>query len=285
MKLTPTILLRGLQRNFGGIEHSQFNRLAETFFLELGWKLPTTEDETIERLKESLAERLDPTSNPNTAAFRYIMIVDPTENESSLALLKVDPFLLPLLFLFCISFFFLCFLSFIHSSSKLYAYLYNYLKELGLCKSIVRVGDFPQDNTSESLANVVRSVRTEMAQGSSLILVNSSIIDGCFYDVFNRYFTVTTTPEGKKQFVANVAIGSHSKACPIHSDFQIMVHVPLSRMKSTPLPFLNRFEKYILSINQVVDVSTFNIFDFFIYLYLYLYLLFICFFCFISNSM
>ncbi len=88
-----------------------------------------------------------------------------------------------------------------------------------------------------------------------MVLVNSSIIDGCFYDVYNRYFTVTTTPDGKKQFVANVAIGSHSRACPIHSEFQIMVHVPLSRMKSTPLPFLNRFEKYMLSINQVVEVS------------------------------
>src|SRR5690348_4681798 len=94
-----------------------------------------------------------------------------------------------------------------------------------------------------------------MAKGSSIVLVNSSTIDGCFYDVFNRYFTVTVNKEGQKQFVANVAIGSHSKACTVHSDFQLMVHVPLSKMKSTPSPFLNRFEKYILSTEQVTNVS------------------------------
>ena len=50
------------------------------------------------------------------------------------------------------------------------------------------------------------------------------------------------------RYYANIAIGSYSRLCSVHPDFRIIVHTPLSSISRTPLPFLNRFEKYTLSL-------------------------------------
>ncbi len=38
----------------------------------------------------------------------------------------------------------------------------------------------------------------------------------------------------------------------VHPDFKIIVHMPQSKLATTPLPFLNRFEKYFLSIDDAL---------------------------------
>jgi hypothetical protein len=50
-----------------------------------------------------------------------------------------------------------------------------------------------------------------------------------------------------------LAVGSYSRPCVVHKDFKIIVHVPASALSSTPLPFLNRFEKYPISLEQALD--------------------------------
>lgn len=59
-----------------------------------------------------------------------------------------------------------------------------------------------------------------------MLVVNSTPIDSCFYDVNNRYFTrvpIYNAREGeeKYQYYANVAIGSFSRPCRVDRDFKV----------------------------------------------------------------
>ncbi|EFA82922.1 hypothetical protein PPL_03700 [Heterostelium album PN500] len=219
--LSAEVLLKSIERNFGGIPAKDFKQLAGSFFeefeahkeLKISRGNLLDQDNTIQRIKESLLETLDTKQDPNTVPFRYMMIIDPTENESSLMILK----------------------------------------ELGIDPTVIRVGGFERDTTTEALVNVVSQIKSKMASGGTVVLVNTHQIDACFYDVFNRYFTLLPKPDGSMQFIANVSFGTHSIFCPVHPEFKIIVHLPLSQMPQTQLPWLNRFEKYQLSIETMLD--------------------------------
>lgn len=49
-------------------------------------------------------------------------------------------------------------------------------------------------------------------------------------------------------YYANIAIGSFSRPCQVDPRFRLVIHLPLSAVPRTPLPFLNRLEKYTLSL-------------------------------------
>ena len=46
---------------------------------------------------------------------------------------------------------------------------------------------------------------------------------------------------------ANIAIGAHLKPCRVHPNFKCIVALKKSELNHTPAPFLNRFEKYYLT--------------------------------------
>eukprot|EP01132_Coremiostelium_polycephalum_P003790 gene3790-4715_t len=214
-KITPETLLKSLERNFSGIPYNKFKELAKEFFRSIQLPLPDAElfkDNTITRISEALTDKIDDGININTSPFRYMMLFDPTENESSLAILR----------------------------------------ETGIKFEVIRVGGFEKDTTSEALVEVVSQIKNAMATGGTIVLVNTQLIDTCFYDVFNRFFTTMTVEDNKVQYIASVSFGTHFIFCPVHPNFKIIVHMPLSRIHSTHLPWLNRFEKYILSIDQLL---------------------------------
>jgi hypothetical protein len=45
-------------------------------------------------------------------------------------------------------------------------------------------------------------------------------------------------------------VGSYSHECRVHENFKIILHVPASTLSQVPLPLLNRFEKYQVSMEQ-----------------------------------
>eukprot|EP01117_Protostelium_nocturnum_P004749 TRINITY_DN1723_c0_g2_i3.p1 TRINITY_DN1723_c0_g2~~TRINITY_DN1723_c0_g2_i3.p1 ORF type:complete len:4843 (+),score=1626.58 TRINITY_DN1723_c0_g2_i3:91-14619(+) len=222
LEISPDNLLRSLQRNFGGIPNDQFNQLARSFFIELDLPHPQSidKDGTILCIQEALCtDSKDAQEDPNVSDFRFVMVIDPTDNESAV----------------------------------------NLMKELDLVEEVIRVGRFSQDRTAASMGNVLASMKVAITQGKRVLLVNSSELDACFYDVLNRYFKVITNAQtGERQLLAQVGIGSHSCACVVHPDFRVIVHVPRSNLGSVPLPYLNRFEKYLLTFDQAIDnyVST-----------------------------
>ncbi|GAM22494.1 hypothetical protein SAMD00019534_056690 [Acytostelium subglobosum LB1] len=206
--LTPAILLDSLERNYGGIPPAKFTELASVFINYLSTIKGLTkfsvdnqiairevlnQDNTIKRIKESLLEKLNPHEDPNVFPFRYILLVDPTENESSLMILK----------------------------------------ELNIKHTVIRVGGFDLDTLTEALVNVVAQIKNMMRSGGTVVLVN--------------------TEDGKINFMANVSFGIHSIYCNVHPEFKIIVHLPLSKISQTQLPWLNRFEKYYLSIDNLIN--------------------------------
>ncbi|EGG20336.1 hypothetical protein DFA_07460 [Cavenderia fasciculata] len=218
--LSPQVLATSIERNFGGVPPDQMKKIISMFMDEMAFHNQKQfinadydrNDNTITRIQESLQEKLQPTEDPGTCPFRYIMLIDPTENESSLMVLK----------------------------------------ELGIKHKVIRVGGFENDTQTSSLIDVVSQIKNEMSEGETVVLVNTQSIDACFYDVFNRYFT-KMPHDDKILTMANVSFGTHTVFCQVHSDFKIIVHLPQSRLPQTPLPWLNRFEKYHLSINTMVD--------------------------------
>ena len=84
-------------------------------------------------------------------------------------------------------------------------------------------------------------------------MTQTGSIHGSFYDVFNQYFKVIEDLEKGTRFYANIAIGSNLKQCQVHRDFQCIVVIKRSELRTTPGPFLNRFEKYSLSHKDFLD--------------------------------
>ncbi|KYQ93117.1 hypothetical protein DLAC_11636 [Tieghemostelium lacteum] len=207
--ITSEGLLNSLERHFNGIPLNDFQNLVTIFFRNLNLTELSKNDNTILRIQESLQERLY-YEDPNTSAFRYLMLIDPSENETSLMILK----------------------------------------ELGIKHKVIRIGGFEKDHTLESLASVVDQIKNEMAVGGTIVLVNTTPIYSSLYSVFNRYFHIIN---GTSKFFAKVSFGNHSIFCSVHPEFKIIIHMPKSQLKTAQLPLLNRFEKYYLTIDQLLN--------------------------------
>ncbi|EGC39105.1 hypothetical protein DICPUDRAFT_45417 [Dictyostelium purpureum] len=212
--ITPEILMESLERNFNGIPFNKFKELSSLFLREFGFdtksksiaSLLNTEN-TIIRIKESLSEKLDLTNNPNNSAFRFIMVIDPSNNESSLRILR----------------------------------------EISSNPKVIRVGGFKDDQTISSLVDLFSEIKKEMSCGGTVIMVNTSIIDQCFYDVFNRYFITLSSADNETSLWATISFGTHTAHQKVHPNFKIIVLQPLSNIKNVQLPWLNRFEKYFVT--------------------------------------
>ena len=75
-----------------------------------------------------------------------------------------------------------------------------------------------------------------------------------FYDLFNQRFHIINDPKTNKcHCYASVAIGAHSKPCEVHPNFKCIVVIRKQDLGQTPKPFLNRFEKYLLSHKTVYE--------------------------------
>lgn len=85
------------------------------------------------------------------------------------------------------------------------------------------------------------------AQGHTVILSQTDEIHENFYDLFNQRFTCIKLSESKTLYFTNIAIGPHVKPSKVDPHFQCVVVIKKSELPCTPAPFLNRFEKYALS--------------------------------------
>lgn len=166
LSLSNKDIVSAIERNFNGISKGNLKKLVQMFFDEINQKLgeirgeirnPTQIRPVIEVLKESLTETLRENENPNTSAFRYVMIFDPTDSRSSVSLLSS--------------------LNLVPS------------KNLVVCT----LGEFSQDNSDSARSSAVLKVKDAMANGKTVILINSDPIRSSFYDVFNRHFSSLTT--------------------------------------------------------------------------------------------
>ena len=76
-----------------------------------------------------------------------------------------------------------------------------------------------------------------------------------FYDLFNLNFRRIDDPEaGSTRYFTNIAIGAHLKPSKVDLKFQCIVVVKESEIKNTPAAFLNRFEKYFISHENLLNL-------------------------------
>ena len=75
-----------------------------------------------------------------------------------------------------------------------------------------------------------------------------------FYDLFNQNFRKIDDPNSGPRYFTNIAIGAHLKPSKVDQNFQCIVVVKESQVINTPAPFLNRFEKYLLSHNSFLNL-------------------------------
>eukprot|EP00913_Durusdinium_trenchii_P027714 g25987.t2 len=105
-----------------------------------------------------------------------------------------------------------------------------------------------------SIVNEIR--RAAEREGTCIITDFDEVLDG-FYDLLNLRFQRIQLGD-QMNLAATVASGSYSVLTPVHPRFQLVVSIKASDLEQTPLPFLNRFEKFYLTL---ADVASFKAFD------------------------
>lgn len=160
--ITAEGLLDSVQRHLNGLHQDAFKAVASHFFDHVNRRLAALHlsefeipplKNTLQLIRESLADRVLEGEDPNVSTFRYILVIDPTANETAVQLLR----------------------SRILSGSN---------------TRVCALGDFAQDRSEAAQIEVISQVKSAMSEGQTVILINSEPIQTSFYDVFNRHFSV-----------------------------------------------------------------------------------------------
>ncbi|KAI9334216.1 hypothetical protein DFJ73DRAFT_39174 [Zopfochytrium polystomum] len=218
-------ILNALRRNYNGLDQAAFCNMARRLFKILAAAdsrviMPPSlaSGNVIEPLLEALNESIGPTDDPNTVSFRHILILDPTANSTAVTILQ-----------------------------KIASRSTRQMR-------VISVGDFPDDHADTNHSEAVIAMKRSMIDGDAVILVNSEPIRSNFYDAFNFHMTKTVGDDNKVEFFVNVAVGSLSRPCVVSPSFKCVVVVPMSTLATVPLPFLDRFEKYQLSVSHLTEM-------------------------------
>eukprot|EP01059_Diplonema_ambulator_P034189 TRINITY_DN753_c2_g1_i1.p1 TRINITY_DN753_c2_g1~~TRINITY_DN753_c2_g1_i1.p1 ORF type:complete len:5769 (+),score=1470.87 TRINITY_DN753_c2_g1_i1:1766-17308(+) len=104
---------------------------------------------------------------------------------------------------------------------------------------------------------VVSQIAAAMETGKSVWLTNTRLIDACLFDVFNQNYVVASSGNNEVLHFVAVAVGAALEYKRVHKDFQCIVHVTKAELagmgKTLPSPFLNRLEKFILTVDDIVE--------------------------------
>ncbi|CAL1163139.1 unnamed protein product [Cladocopium goreaui] len=208
-------VLRALERNFGGLKKEDFQRLIDIFFRHLeretGGLLTLPERSQLRGTLDVLREALDdlPPEDLQDARYepcRYKLIIDETEDGGAVRILQAAG-LLPMPW------------------------------------EVLEVSDLPGDRSDLHRSQTVSNLRRAAEQaGTCVMIAYDEILDG-FYDLLNLRFQ-RLPGSGRVRFAATVAAGSYSVLAPVDPRFMLVVCIKASELPSTPLPFLNRFEKF-----------------------------------------
>ena len=217
--ILPQLVLQALERNFNGTD--DFESLCNNFLKSIGTTLKEIQQhrrQVIDILLESLQER--PLANAGKHLteneVRYKLIIDPSEDGSLIrALFSV------------------------HVMDRKNTRLF-------VCS------DFPEDSQVQKI-NTIAAIRHSATKGHTIVLIQAEDILESFYDLFNHRFLCIDDPQTGPRFYANIAIGAHHQPSIVDPNFQCVVVIKKSEIKFTPAPFLNRFEKYVISYHSLLD--------------------------------
>ena len=115
-------------------------------------------------------------------------------------------------------------------------------------KAVILYGSkFPDDCCVEYNYRLLSKIILCMESGTRLILIGLEEIYGGLYDMLNQSYTIIG---GKRH--CRIALGAYSSPmCHVHEDFRCVIIFNQDEIDMADPPFLNRFEKHILTYNSV----------------------------------
>ena len=124
------------------------------------------------------------------------------------------------------------------------------LKEKNKAYNYYKGSPFKDDHKSEEyILKILNKIQLNMEQEKVLILNNLGTVYPGLYDLFNQNFNVV----GKKNY-ARIALGYTTNAYSLVNDnFRCIVNVDDDKIKKEEPPFLNRFEKHIISFENLLS--------------------------------
>ena len=121
-------------------------------------------------------------------------------------------------------------------------------------RSLHKLSSLPEDTEFEQI-RLVSGVKFAAMQGNFALLSQTEAVNESFYDLFNQRFHELTKQDGSVTMFANIAVGGVSRRSLVLPTFECVVHVRESNLLEIPSPFLNRFEKYRLTLTDVLYTS------------------------------
>ncbi len=108
---------------------------------------------------------------------------------------------------------------------------------------------FPNDNNKEYQFKIINKIQEHAENGDIIMLHNLNQVYAFLYDLFNKNFIIK---DGKQY--ARICLGNYSEIhTPINKGFRVIVMVNKKYLNKVEPPFLNRFEKMIISFTQLID--------------------------------
>lgn len=219
-KITPQIVIRSLERNFNGCEPKDFDAICRKFLEALEVKMDEyfVKRGILDILKDSLADCPQNQRELSDNEVRYKLIIDPSEDDS----------LVRLLFTFKV--------------------LIKTKTRMCVCS------DFPGDSHLQKI-NAIAAIRHSAIEGHTVVMSQTDDIHESFYDLFNQRFRRIDDPKKGPRYYTNIAIGAHLKPSRVHHEFQCIVVMKKTEIEDTPAPFLNRFEKYLITHSNLLETA------------------------------
>ena len=210
--LTPKNILCGIERNFNGTPPDHLNTVCSFFFANLP-KTSLTNMNIPSVIREPLEIISDALhrSEMKSGFGRYSLIIDESGDDSIMRLLVSEKL--------------------INTSQK----------------SLFMLSNMPEQQELERI-NLVSGVKYAAMKGTKIVLSQTDSLNESFYDLFNQNFRQVTSKNGEERLFANIAIGGVSRRSHISPSFHCVVQVRHADLCALPAPFLNRFEKFRLSV-------------------------------------
>ena len=216
LKLTPKNILYGIERNFNGIMPDHLHTVCSCFFANLP-KTLFTNTNIPSMLREPLKVISDALhrSEMQSGFGRYSLIIDESGDDSIMRLLVAE--------------------NLINTTQK----------------SLFMLSSMPEQQELERI-NLVSGVKYAAMKGAKIVLSQTDTLNESFYDLFNQNFRQVTSKNGEERLFANIAIDGVSRRSNISPSFHCVVQVRHADLSALPAPFLNRFEKFRLSVTSAL---------------------------------
>ena len=137
------------------------------------------------------------------------------------------------------------------TKSSLSNYLLNSILKTLKKDSIFYIGSgFKKEQYSEEyILKILNKVQIQMENKSVLLLSELEPVYPSLYDLFNQNFTVVS----KKNF-ARIGVGNTNNTFSfVNDDFKCIILVDQNEIEKEEIPFLNRFEKHIISFDYLLN--------------------------------